>query len=106
MIWNEGFNQTQRFWHIRSGVERKPHTKKNVVATAVDKIKERYGENAKDFIAAVQKTGVDKVKDFIVHSVLPEIDRSKTNELDADYDGILTGLVSWIMLELQLKKDK
>ena len=80
--------------------------KKNVVAAAVDKIKERYGENAKDFIAAVKKTGVDKVKDFIVHSVIPEIDRSKTKEFDADYDGILTGLVSWIMLELQLEKEK
>ena len=80
--------------------------KKNVVASAVDKIKERYGQNASDFIAAVKKTGVDKVKDFIVHSVIPEIDRSKTIELDADYDGILTGLVSWILLELQLKKDK
>ena len=80
--------------------------KKNVVAAAVDKIKERYGKNAKDFIAAVQKTGADKVKDFIEHSVLPEIDRSKTIELDADYDGILTGLVCWIMLELQLEKEK
>ena len=80
--------------------------KKNDVAAAVDKIKERYGENAKDFIAAVKKTGVDKVKDFIVHSVIPEIDRSKTKELDADYDGILKGLVSWIMLEMQLEKDK
>ena len=80
--------------------------KKNVVADAVDKIKERYGENAQDFIAAVQKTGADKVKDFIVHSVLPKNDRSKTIELDADYDGILTGLVSWILLEMQLEKEK
>ena len=80
--------------------------KKNVVAAAVDKIKERYGQNASDFIAAVKKTGVDKVKDFIVHSVIPEIDRSKTKELDADYDGILTGMVCWILLELQLEKDK
>ena len=80
--------------------------KKNVVAAAVDKIKERYGQNASDFIAAVKKTGVDKVKDFIVHSVIPEIDRSKTIELDADYDGILMGLVSWILLEMQLEKEK
>ena len=80
--------------------------KKNVVAAAVDKIKERYGENAKDFIAAVKKTGVDKVKDFIVHSVIPEINHNKTKELDADYDGILTGMVCWILLGLQLEKDK
>lgn len=83
------------------------HTqKKSTIETAVNKIKERFGQNASDFIAAVKKTGVDKVKDFIVHSVIPEIDRNNTKELDADYDGILTGLVSWIMLELQLEKDK
>ena len=80
--------------------------KKNFVAAAVDKIKERFGQNASDFIAAIKKTGVDKVKDFIVHSVIPEIDRSKTIELEADYDGILTGLVSWILIELQLQKEK
>ena len=80
--------------------------KKSTIETAVKKIKERFGQNASDFIAAVKKTGVDKVKDFIVHSVIPEIDRSKTIELDADYNGILTGLVCWIILELQLEKEK
>lgn len=83
------------------------HTKKqNAIASAVDKIKERYGENAKDFIAAVQNTGIDKVKDFIVHSVKPEIDFTQTPDLKPDYDGILTGLVSWVVLELQLEKNK
>lgn len=79
--------------------------KKNDVAAAVDKIKKKYGETARDFIAAVSKEGVDAVKDFIVQTVQP-IDRFKTRELNPDYDNILTGLVSWIMLELQLKKDK
>lgn len=83
------------------------HTqKKSAIETAVDKIKQRYGQNASDFIASVKKTGTDKVKDFIVHSVIPEIDRSKTIELEADYDGILTGLVCWLLLELQLEKEK
>lgn len=89
-----------------AGLNESRTQKKNTIASAVEKIKERYGENATDFIAAVKKTGVDKVKDFIVHSVIPEIDRSKTKELDADYDGILTGLVSWILLEMQLEKEK
>ena len=80
--------------------------KKNVVAAAVDKIKERYGQNASDFIAAVQKTGVNKLKDFVVKYVKPEIDLTTTKDLNPDYDGILTGLVCWIMLEMQLEKDK
>lgn len=78
--------------------------KQNAIEAAVGKIKERYGENPKDFIAAVQKTGVEKVKDFVVKSVKPEIDFSKTQDINPNYDGILTGLVTWIMLELQLQK--
>jgi len=83
------------------------HTqKKSAVETAVEKIKERYGQNASDFIAAVQKTGVDKLKDFVVKYVKPEIYLTTTKDLNPDYDGILTGLVCWIMLEMQLEKDK
>ena len=83
------------------------HTqKKSAIETAVDKIKQRYGQNACDFIAAVQKTGVDKLKDFVVKYVKPEIDLTTTKDLNPDYDGILTGLVCWIMLEMQLEKDK
>ena len=39
--------------------------KKSAVENAVNKIKEKYGDNARDFIAAVSKDGVDDVKDFI-----------------------------------------
>lgn len=80
--------------------------KKSAIEIAVDKIKERYGQNASDFIAAVQKTGVDKLKDFVVKYVKPEIDLTTTKDLNPDYDGILNGLVCWIMLEMQLEKDK
>ena len=81
------------------------HTKKkNSIETAVSEIKQRYGDTPKDFLAAVQKTGMDKVKDFIVKSVKPQIDLTKTNDPNVDYDGILTGLVTWVMLELQLQK--
>ena len=80
--------------------------KKSDVASAVEKIKEKYGDNARDFIAAVQKTGVNKLKDFVVKYVKPEIDLTTTKDLNPDYDGILNGLVCWILLEMQLEKDK
>lgn len=77
--------------------------KKSAVENAVNKIKEKYGDNAKDFIAAVSKDGVDDVKDFIAKTVQP-IERLNPRELNPDYDNILLGLVCWITLELQLEK--
>ena len=79
--------------------------KKSAVENAVNKIKEKYGDNARDFIAAVNKEGVDSVKDFIAKNVQP-IERLNPRELNPDYDNILSGLVCWIVLELQLNKDK
>jgi hypothetical protein len=79
--------------------------KKSDVASAVEKIKEKYGDNARDFIAAVNKEGVDSFKDFIAKIVQP-IDRLNPRELNPDYDNILLGLVCLIMLELQPNKDK
>lgn len=79
--------------------------KKSAVENAVNKIKEKYGDNARDFIAAVNKEGVDSVKDFIAKTVQP-IERLNPRELNPDYDNILSGLVCWIVLELQLNKDK
>ena len=78
--------------------------KKSAVEDTVEKIKQRYGKTAEDFIAAVKDLGIDDVKDFIVQTVQP-IARTNTKVLNADYDEILTGLVSWIMLELQIDKD-
>jgi hypothetical protein len=79
--------------------------KKSAVENAVNKIKEKYGDNARDFIAAVSKDGVDDVKDFIAKAVQP-IERLNPRELNLDYDNILLGLVCWITLELQLEKNK
>ena len=79
--------------------------KKSAVENAVNKIKEKYGDNARDFIAAVNKEGVDSVKDFIAKTVQP-IERLNPRELNPDYNNILSGLVCWIVLELQLNKDK
>ena len=82
------------------------HTqKKSVVESIVKEIKEKYGQTAKEFISTVNEKGVDDLKDFIKQTVKP-IDSTKTKTLIADYDNILSGLVSWVMLEMQLEKDK
>ena len=46
-----------------AGLNESRTQKKTTVAAAVDKIKERYGENPSDFLAVVQKVGGDKVKE-------------------------------------------
>ena len=79
--------------------------KKSAVENAVNKIKEKYGDNARDFIAAVNKEGVDSVKDFIAKTV-QSIERLNPRELNPDYDNILSGWVCWSVLALQLNKDK
>ena len=90
---------------VKELYESRIQKKSSVVKTAVDKIKEKYGDNARDFIAAVSKDGVDDVKDFIAKTVQP-IERLNPRELNPDYDNILLGLVCWITLELQLEKNK
>ena len=88
--------------------------REDTIADAVKKIKDEYGHNTTEFIASAQKKGVDAIKDFISKIVEPYIDRIQSqNELplngrfNLDYDGLLSGLVSWIIVELQLtKKDK
>ena len=79
--------------------------KKTFVEDIVEKIKERYGKTAKEFISTVNEKGVEDLKDFIEQTVKP-IDRIETKTLIADYENILSGLVSWVILEMQLKKDK
>ena len=77
--------------------------KKSAIEDTVEKIKKKYGKTAEEFISSVKNLGIDDVKDFIVQTVQPI---ARTKVLNADYDEILTGLVSWIMLELQIDKDK
>jgi len=81
------------------------HTQKksieSIVEVIVKEIKEKYGQTAKEFISTVNEKGVNDLKDFIQKTVKP-IDSAETKTLIADYENILSGLVSWVMLE----KDK
>lgn len=79
--------------------------KKTIIENAVSEIKKKYGETAKEFIATVKEKGVDDLKDFVVKTVSP-IEHPETRILNADYNSILSGLVSWVMLSLQIDKDK
>ena len=83
------------------------HVKReSAIADVVTKIKDKFGTTAKDFITSTKERGVDEIQDFIVKTVEPYLDQTEGHELLYDYDGLLSGLVSWILFELQLKLDE
>lgn len=79
------------------------------IATAVSKLKEKYGYTTDQFLMSVKEKGVDEIKDNIVKILVPYMDKIETEEknpngqLRFDYTGLLEGLVSWCLVELELK---
>lgn len=84
--------------------------RESTIADAVSKVKEKYGKTPQDFLKSARENGVDDVKDFIVKTVEPYIARIESQELFQnnafDFDGLMSGLVSWIIVELELDKMK
>ena len=83
--------------------------RKLAIQTAVDKLKERYGDNNDKFVESVKEKGVDEIKDYVVKILLPFLKQIKVEEkepnglLKFDYDGLLAGLVSWSLVDLELQ---
>lgn len=78
------------------------------IEKAVSKIKKEFGATAKDFITTAKEKGVDEIQDFIVKTVEPYVEKNEggEGELFYDYDSLLSGLVSWMLFEMELKLDK
>ncbi len=87
--------------------------RQSAIATAVSQIKERYGNDIDKFLQSAKKEGVEDVKDFIVKTVSPLMDRIESQEKlqttgrpSLDFDALLEGCVSWILVELQIQRMK
>ena len=80
--------------------------KESVIAKAVAEIKAEFGQTAKDFIVSTKQRGIDEIQDFIARTIKPYLAQTDGNELLYDYDSLLSGLVSWMLFELELKLDK
>ena len=79
------------------------------ISTAVSKIKERYGNNIDEFLKSVQKDGVDVIKDYVVKVLEPYLNgieaerRGKNGQLLFDFDGLIKGMITQCLVELELQ---
>lgn len=83
------------------------------ISTAVSKIKEEFGDTKEKFLEEAQKRGVDEIKDFIVKTLEPYVEGIEGQEIlqtkgkfRFDFDGLLSGLVSWMLVEIELDRMK
>ena len=85
--------------------------RKSAISTAVSQLKARYGDTTDKFLKAVQGN-VDEVKDYLVEILTPYLDRIEAQEklqnsrFGFDFDGLLSGLASWMLVEIELNQMK
>ena len=85
----------------------------SAISTAVSKIKEEFGDTKEKFLKSAEKKGVDEIKDCIVKTLEPYVERVEGQEkvqtgekFLLDYDELLRGLASWMLVELEIGKMK
>lgn len=82
------------------------------ISTAVSRLKEKFGDTKEKFLECAKERGVEEIKDFILQTLEPYIERIESQEKlqngrpTFDYDGMLAGLVSWILVEIEVGKMK
>ena len=77
----------------------------SAISTAVSKIKEKFGNTKEKFLKSAEEKGVDEIKDCIVKTLEPYIERVEGQEkvqtgqkFILDYDELLKGVVSWMLI--------
>jgi len=85
----------------------------SAISTAVSKIKEEFGDTKEKFLKSAEEKGVDEIKDCIVKTLEPYIERVEGQEkvqtgerFILDFDELLSGLASWMLVELEISKMK
>lgn|SRR5574344_1203030 len=86
----------------------------SAISTAVSKIKEKFGNTKEKFLkSAEEKGGVDEIKDCIVKTLEPYIERVEGQEkvqtgqkFILDYNELLKGVVSWMLIEIEINQMK
>ena len=79
----------------------------------MSKIKEEFGDTEEKFLEYTQEKGVDEIKDCIVKTLEPYVERVEGQEkvqtgerFILDYDELLSGLASWMLVEIEINKMK
>jgi hypothetical protein len=85
----------------------------SAISTAVSKIKEEFGDTKEKFLKSAEEKGVDDIKDFIVKTLEPYVERVEGQEkvqtgekFILDFDELLSGLASWMLVEIEINQMK
>ena len=85
----------------------------SAISTAISKIKEEFGDTKEKFLKSAQEKGVDEIKDYIVKVIEPYVERVEGEEkvqtgqkFILDYDELLKGLASWMLIEIEIEQMK
>ena len=85
----------------------------SAISTAVSKIKEKFGNTKEKFLKSAEEKGVDEIKDCIVKTLEPYIERVEGQEkvqtgqkFILDYNELLKGVVSWMLIEIEINQMK
>ena len=92
-------------------LEKSGSARDTAIATAVTKLKQRYGENLDKFLKSVKEREgfVEEAKEYIVKILEPylaeirEQEKNTNGQLKFDFDGLLEGMISWCLVELELQ---
>ena len=103
-----------KFKKFDSFILEESSTQRNsAISTTVSRIKEEFGDTKEKFLKSAEEKGVNDIKDFIVQTLKPYIDRIESQEklqsngrFMFDFDGLLSGLVSWMLVEMELDRMK
>lgn len=106
--------KTNKFMTFERFLLEESCTQRNsAISTAVSRIKEEFGDTKEKFLKSAEQRDVDDIKDFIIQTLKPYLDRIEAQEkLQSngrflfDYDGLLVGLVSWMLIEMELDRMK
>ena len=81
----------------------------DTIEKVVKKLKMELGKTKEDFLDTARNHGVGFIKNFILQNLQPYLEQLERTDLvqnGFDYDGMLAGLVSWILVELEVQKMK
>lgn len=84
-----------------------------VINIATGKVKEKYGNTIDSFIHSVETQGEKDIEDYIIKVVKSRVERIAAeekvqtgSEYVVDYDTLLNGYISWVIVKMQLKENK
>ena len=89
-------------------LEEKSH-RTETIESVVKKLKKEFGETNEEFLQTAKKRGVDYIQKYIEQNLqqyLEQVERPELFQNGFDYDGMLAGLVSWILVEKEVQRMK